>query len=66
VALHDREIFFRIVGGLGIVKNMANFCYSRFWVGLMDGDGSIQVNHWRNKVLQFRFVIKLKNTQANV
>ena len=31
-----------------------------FFVGLMDGDGSIQVNHWRKKVLQYRFVIKLK------
>jgi hypothetical protein len=26
----------------------------------MDGDGSIQVNHWRKKSLQFRLVIKLK------
>lgn len=40
--------------------------YKKFWVGLMDGDGSIQVNHWRKKHLQFRFVIKLKNTPANV
>lgn len=31
----------------------------------MDGDGSIQVNHWRNKVLQFRLVIKLSNTPSN-
>ena len=31
-----------------------------FWVGLMDGDGSIQVNHWRKKHLQYRLVIKLK------
>jgi hypothetical protein len=37
----------------------------KFWVGLMDGDGSIQVNHWRKKNLQFRLVIKLKNTIAN-
>jgi cytochrome c oxidase subunit 1 len=36
-----------------------------FWIGLMDGDGSIQVNHWRKKYLQFRMVIKLKNTSAN-
>nr|YP_665707.1 hypothetical intron-encoded protein [Mesostigma viride]AAL36746.1 hypothetical intron-encoded protein [Mesostigma viride] len=36
-----------------------------FWVGLMDGDGSIQVNHWRKKCLQFRFVIKLKDTFLN-
>ena len=32
-----------------------------FWVGLMDGDGSIQVNHWRKKSLQFRIIIKLSN-----
>jgi hypothetical protein len=25
-----------------------------FWVGLMDGDGSIQVNHWRYQSLQYR------------
>lgn len=36
-----------------------------FWVGLMDGDGSIQVNHWRNKFLQFRLVIKLSNISTN-
>lgn len=31
----------------------------------MDGDGSIQVNHWKNKNLQFRLVIKLKNSPKN-
>ena len=31
----------------------------------MDGEGSIQVNHWRHKNLQYRLVIKLKNTPAN-
>ena len=36
-----------------------------FWVGLMDGDGSIQVNHWRNKSLQYRLVIKLSNLPRN-
>lgn len=36
-----------------------------FWVGLMDGDGSIQVNHWRKKSLQFRLVIKLYNNISN-
>lgn len=36
-----------------------------FWVGLMDGDGSIQVNHWRMKSLQYRVIIKLKNTSNN-
>lgn len=36
-----------------------------FWVGLMDGDGSIQVNHWRNKYLQYRLIIKLSNLKSN-
>ena len=31
----------------------------------MDGDGSIQVNHWRQKSLQFRLVIKLSNIITN-
>ena len=38
----------------------------KFWVGLMDGDGSIQVNHWRKKNLQFRLVIKLKYDINNI
>jgi hypothetical protein len=37
----------------------------KFWVGLMDGDGSIQVNHWRKKYLQYRIVLKLKDTNKN-
>lgn len=66
VALHDRAILYRIVVGVGQKRCLPNFCYRRFWVGLIDGDGSIQVNHWRGKILQFRFVLKLKNTPANV
>jgi hypothetical protein len=38
----------------------------QFWVGLKDGDGSIQVNHWREKNLQYRLIIKLKNLPENV
>ena len=38
---------------------------SQFFVGLMDGDGSIQVNHWRGTSLQFRLIIKLSNLPAN-
>lgn len=38
----------------------------KFWVGLMDGDGSIQVNHWRKKTLQYRLIIKLKYCPENV
>ena len=36
-----------------------------FWVGLMDGDGIIQVNHWRYQSLQYRLVIKLSNIISN-
>lgn len=38
----------------------------QFWVGFLDGDGSIQVNHWKKKYLQFRFVIQIKNTPKNL
>ena len=31
----------------------------------MDGDGSIQVNHWRKRSLQYRLVIKLSNLTSN-
>jgi len=34
-----------------------------FWVGLMDGDGSIQVNHWLKKSLQYRLVTLGRQTQ---
>lgn len=36
-----------------------------FWVGLMDGGGSIQVNHWREKSLQYRLIIKLSYLDSN-
>jgi len=36
-----------------------------FWVGLMDGNGSIQVNHWRKLSMQYRFIIKLSNSKSN-
>ena len=41
-----------------------NFIH-KFWVGLMDGDGSLQVNHWRKQSLQFRLIIKLKFLESN-
>jgi hypothetical protein len=49
--------------------NIAKYNYNEyvkiFWVGLMDGDGSIQVNHWRQQSLQYRLVIKLSNIPSN-
>ena len=44
---------------------MDNEYIKKFWVGLMDGDGSIQVNHWRKSSLQYRLVIKLSNLPSN-
>nr|YP_009546821.1 hypothetical protein [Ulva expansa]AYP41021.1 hypothetical protein [Ulva expansa] len=39
--------------------------YEQFFLGLLEGDGSIQVNHWKKRSLQFRIIIKLKYTEAN-
>jgi cytochrome c oxidase subunit 1 len=36
-----------------------------FWVGLMDGGGSIQVNPLRKKSLQYRLIIKLTYLDSN-
>jgi len=33
--------------------------------GLIDGDGSLQVNHWRSKSLQYRLIVQLKDTEFN-
>lgn len=66
VALHDREMLYRRIVGIGKKREIPEKrYYKRFFVGLMDGDGIIRVNHWKGKYLQFRFVIKLKNTKAN-
>jgi hypothetical protein len=40
-------------------------CLGAFVVGLIDGDGSLQVNHWRSKSLQYRLVVKLKFNEYN-
>ena len=53
LALHDR------------IKKDPHYI-QKFWVGLMDGDGSIQVNHWRCKYLQYRLIIKLKYCIENL
>ena len=39
--------------------------FDRFFVGLLEGNGSIQVNHWKMKCLQYRFVIKLSDKPLN-
>lgn len=66
LALHDTIGLLAISPILRVVgQELGSDYYKAFWVGLMDGDGSIQVNHYKHKYLQFRLVIKLKFTQAN-
>lgn len=36
-----------------------------FILGLLIGDGSFQINHWKKKYLQYRIVCKLKETEYN-
>lgn len=38
----------------------------KYWVGLMDGNGSIQINNCKNKNLKYRLVIKLKKNINNI
>jgi cytochrome c oxidase subunit 1 len=51
------------------VNNLSDYNYNEyikmFWVGLMDGGGTIQVNHSRKKSLQYRLIIKLSNLKYN-
>lgn len=37
-----------------------------FTVGLIDGDGSLQVNQWRQKSLQYRLIVKLRYRPYNL
>jgi len=48
VAFHDKRIFeinLVVFGGTKLIKQHGSEYLKAFWVGLMDGDGSIQVNH---------------------
>ena len=53
VAFHDK------------IKIDPNYIH-KFWVGLMDGKGNIQVNHSKYKKLNYRLVIKLKYSYENI
>ena len=75
IAFHDKILFFfsslSLLYSYKINYTEIHLCkydkeyIKKFWVGLMDGDGSIQVNHWRYKNLQYRLVIKLSNIKSN-
>lgn len=46
-------------------KNKNTNFYIGFFLGLLEGDGSIQVNSWKKTYLQFRIIIKLKENLEN-
>lgn len=52
--------------GLITVPMVKDEKLAAFVVGLIDGDGSFQVNHWQRKSLQYRLVVKLKNEPLNL
>nr|UZS77607.1 cytochrome c oxidase subunit 1 [Lentinula edodes] len=68
VAFHDKSYLIVMTSVLLPIttKNLNPDFIKQFWVGLMDAEGSIQVNQWRKKNLQFRLVIKLANLPENV
>lgn len=63
---HDRRLINKIKEKVSQPKEKEKEYIKKFWVGLMDGVGSIQINHWRKKNLQYRFIIKLKLCLENI
>ena len=66
IALHDTFPFI-ILNSLTLKpkRTLSRQQLDAFTVGLIDGDGSLQVNHWRYKILQFRLVVKLSDKPLN-
>ena len=75
IAFHDKHLFLFFI--VTVVANSAltnkeKICYKiynndfieKFWVGLMDGNGNIQININKNK-LEYRFIIKLNSLKSN-
>lgn len=80
VALHDTQSIKQLLTGTLITQRplcykprllfpegriLSRQQLDAFVVGLIDGDGSLQVNHWRYKILQFRLVVKLSDKPMN-
>lgn len=73
VAMHDigtsmLVVPFLSLTGLALIapKNLNQENLAAFTVGLIDGDGSLQVNHWRRRSLQYRLVVKLAYKSYNL
>jgi hypothetical protein len=58
IAFHDKMLS-------GSIFPLTSDYIRKFWVGLMDGDGSLQVNHTHSKYVNYRVTLKLKDTPAN-
>ena len=76
IAFHDKHLIFfstssvlytLIVNNVKCLESKSNNTeyIKMFWVGLMDGEGSIQVNHFAMKSLKYRLVIKLSYLKGN-
>lgn len=70
VALHDstHNIFLDVIIAGAVLRPPKTITAQElgpFTVGLIDGDGSLEVNHWRRKSLQFRLVVKLSDKPLN-
>lgn len=65
VALHDTNMFIIAGRTLKSPRTLSPRELGPFTVGLIDGGGSLQVNHWRRKSLQFRLVVKLADKPLN-
>src|SRR5689334_2931482 len=74
VAMHDIELnyistlpIFSLSGTLALIppQRLTLNQLKAFTVGLIDGDGSLQVNHWRRKSLQYRLIVKLVDKPGN-
>ena len=70
IALHDT--FSSLISPLIIAnktlkspRTLSQQQLDAFTIGIIDGDGSLQVNHWRSKILQFRLVVKLSDKPLN-
>lgn len=72
--VHDKT-FMCLTSGLGysiyalnlfvFPKKQNKEYVEKFFIGLFEGDGSIQVNHLRKRYLTYRLVIQLKYTYCN-
>lgn len=77
IAFHDKHLFlFSIITILcynNINSSSEKICYKiynnnyieKFWVGLMDGNGNIQINMGKKKSLEYRLILKLNSLKSN-